>query len=408
MKRRLAKRSLWILAGLGILGFAISVESYHTLLVSQSGAGTWCDLGEVSSCEKAYQSEYSRLFGRPTSLYGIVTYFLVTAIAILGLANRGPYLLASLFHLSLFGILLMGATFYFAWALVFKVKTLCVLCIADYVVNLFTAGVAWYACLKLRLPYRSLVRWDARSLWGTPRNVFRTAVLGILFVILGFVFNNQEKRIYLIRMGLHHVVNGTADSLPTPWAARFPSTGPADAPIHVISFGDYQCPFCGLTKKNWNEIMEEYPGLVRMTAIHTPSNSDCSNSPVDPSHHPFACQATYLSLAILEKKGEEAFWAIHDELYDVGTQLDQMTLLSIGRNHGLSDKELDEVLRKSKSKDGLEFQIRSSGLVGVGVLPYTLINGFRIIGYSEDWALLRIIEAELERKGLDLEDYESR
>ena len=301
MKRKLAKRSLWVLAILGILGFAISVESYHTLLVSQSGEGTWCDFGEVSSCEKAYQSEYSRLWGRPTSLYGIVTYFLVTAIAILGLANRGPYLLASLFHLSLFGILLMGATFYFAWALATQVKTLCILCIADYIVNVLTAWVAWRACLKLRLPYRSLVRWDLRSLWGSPKNVLRTAVLGVLFVVLGFVFNTQEKRIYLIRMGLHHAVDGTASRLPTPWAARFPTTGPEDAPIQVILFGDYQCPFCGLSKKTWNEIMEEYPGLVRMTAIHTPSNSDCSNSPVDPSYHPFSCQSTYLALAVWKR-----------------------------------------------------------------------------------------------------------
>ena len=82
-----------------------------------------------------------------------------------------------------------------------------------------------------------------------------------------------------------------------------------------------------------------------------------------------------------------------------------MTLLTIGRNHGLSDKELDEVLKKSKSKEGLEFQTRSTELVGVGVLPFTLLNGFRITGYSEKWALLRIIEAELKRKDLALEDF---
>ena len=142
-----------------------------------------------------------------------------------------------------------------------------------------------------------------------------------------------------------------------------------------------------------------------MTAIHTPSNSECSDSPIDPSHHPFACQTAYLSLAILEKKGEEAFWAVHDELYERGLLLDQLAVLSIGRKHGLSDKELDEVLKKSKSGEGLEFQSRSSNLVGVGVLPFTLLNGFRITGYSEKWALLRVIEAELDRKGLSLEDY---
>ena len=405
MKRRFVRRSLWILAALGTLGFGLSLESYHELMVSQSGEGTWCDLGEISSCEKAFQSEYSRLWGHPISLYGAATYFLVGAIAFLGLANGGPFLLASVFHIGLLGFVLLGATAYFAWALAFQVKTLCILCLGDYLTSLLIVAVSWRACFSLGLPYKALFRWDLRSLAGNPKNAFRTCLMIVLFVVLGFLVVHQERRIYLHQRGLNKAIEGLLPRFPTPWAKEFPTTGPDDAPIRVVLFGDYECPFCSQTKRIWNEIMDQYPGLARMTAVHTPTNSDCCPSALDNTSHPYACQMAYLALEILKRKGAQAFWEVHDDLYSLGPSIDQMTILKIGRYHGLSDVDLDRVLSESKSPIGLNLQNQIAATVGVGVLPFTLLDGFKISGYNDKWALLRVIEAELERQGLRLENF---
>ena len=201
MKRRTVRRALWAIAVLGLLGLALSVESYRELMASQTGEGTWCNFGEISDCEKAFQSEYSHLFGRPISLYGIAGYFLITAIALLGLVNGGPHLLAAIFHLALLGFVLAGATFYFGWALFFQVKTLCVLCLGDYLVNLSVSLIAWRTCWKIQPPYQSLVRWDIRSTVGSPQMAARTGLLLILFVLLGFVRRFQAFLVILAQLG---------------------------------------------------------------------------------------------------------------------------------------------------------------------------------------------------------------
>jgi uncharacterized membrane protein/predicted DsbA family dithiol-disulfide isomerase len=405
MKRKLARRSLRALALLGILGFALSIESYRELLNTQAGEKTWCNFNEVTNCEKAFQSRYSHLFGRPISLYGAATYFLVASIAILGLVNGGPHLLASIFHLSLLGVVLVGGTFYFGWALFFKVKTVCVLCITDYLINLTTAAIAWRACWKLDLPYRSLLRWDLRSTFGTLALTLRTLIMVALFVVLGFIIVHQERRFYLKGRNIDLIFKGEVQPIATPWARAFPTTGPAEAPIKAVVFGDHQCPYCAIMKQIWEEILEEYPGMVRMTAIPSPTNSDCNPLALDNQHHPFSCQTAYLADEVYRRFGNEAYWEVQKELFKWGPAMNEEDFRIIALNAGIAEEEIPDLVAKSKSPKPFELANQTGVVVGVGSLPYTLLNGYRISGYIQKWAVLRVIEFLLEQQGLTLKDF---
>ncbi|NUN97962.1 MAG: vitamin K epoxide reductase family protein [Candidatus Omnitrophica bacterium] len=142
MKRKIGRRALWVAAALGLLGLVLAVESYRQFHSALAGEGTWCSFGEISSCEKAFQSEYSTLFGRPIALYGGVAYFLVAAIALVGLLNGGPYVLASLFHLALLSIPLLIATLYFGWALSSRSRP-CVSCVSP---TTSSTSPPWWWC----------------------------------------------------------------------------------------------------------------------------------------------------------------------------------------------------------------------------------------------------------------------
>ncbi|MCA9423770.1 MAG: thioredoxin domain-containing protein [Candidatus Omnitrophica bacterium] len=407
-RRRFARRSLWILLVLGLLGFGLSLESYRELRSSQEGKGTWCSFSELSDCEKAFQSPYSQLWGRPISIYGAATYFLVISIAALGLINGGPFILSSLLHLALLGIILFGATGYFGWALFTQVKTLCVLCISDYVVNLSTAIVAWRACWKLDLPYKQLFRWDFRTLFGSTGNTIRTALMVTLFVVFGFVLVHQERQWYLYKRGIKDIMNDQVQRIQTPWAQAFPTKGPEDAPIQVVMFGDHQCPYCMAMKKNWNDIMEEYPGLIRMTAVLSPSNTDCNPAAIDNKHHLFSCPAAHLAQVVYQKKGNEAFWKLQDELYANGLVLDEDLLTYLAKKEfGLSDETILDTWKKARTPEGLERHFQAANLVGVSYLPYMIIDGIKTSGYLEKWALIELLKSELEKKGLKLSDFKA-
>lgn len=405
MKRKTARITLWIIFILGVVGFCLAIESYREFGRSMMGEKTWCSFGELSSCQKAFESDYSVMFGRPISLYGAVAYFLVAAIAALGLYNGGPYLLGSIFHLALMSFALLGATVYFAWALFFQVKTLCVLCLSDYVVNLSIATLTFRACWKLRPPFRSLIRWDLRSMFGTRQGFVKTLVMVALLGVLAGVVVHFEHWYYLFSRGFDEILTDKVERIDTPWAQAFPTMGPADAPIQIVSFGDYECPFCDLMKVTWNEIMQNYPGLIRMTAVEHPLNKDCNFMAMSNTAHPFACRATYLALEVLAKKGDEAFWAIHDELYLNGQNLSDELLNALATKYGLTSEDLKEVWQKSSSYTGIDRHLRIAMVLDFPGLPHNIINGIQIQGYVEKWAVMRFIEAELDRRGLKLRDF---
>ena len=405
MKRKIARRTLWIIFILGVAGFCLAIESYREFGRSMMGESTWCSFGELSSCQKAFESDYSVLFGRPISLYGAVAYFLVAALAALGLFNGGPYLLSSLFHLALISVALLGATGYFAWALFFQVKTLCVLCISDYVVNLLIVAFTSYACWKLRPPFLSLLRWDFRSIFGTRKGFIQAVVMVVLIGILGAVVIRFEHWFYFFSRGFERVLTNEVGRIDTPWVHAFPTIGPEDAPIQVISFGDYECPFCDVMKVSWNEIMNGYPGLIRMTSVVHPLNSDCNHLAIDNTSHAHACRAAYLALEVLAKKGEEAFWSINDELYANGQRLSDELLTEMGTRYGLTPEELEAVWTKSKSREGLKKALQIADVLGFPGLPTNVLNGIQIQGYVEKWALMKMIKAELARKGHKLSDF---
>ncbi len=405
MKRKTARLTLWIITILGVVGFCLALESYREFGRSMMGEKTWCSFGELSSCQKAFESDYSVMFGRPISLYGAVAYFLVAAIAGLGLFNGGPYLLASLFHLALMSVALIGATGYFAWALFFQVKTLCVLCLSDYAVNLSIAALTFRACWKVRPPFQSLVRWDFRSMFGSRKGFTQTVVMLVLIGILGGVVIHVEHWYYFFSRDFDKVLSNKIARVDTPWARTFPTVGPEDAPIQVISFGDYECPFCDVMKITWNEIMNEYPGLIRMTAVLHPLNRDCNFLAVDNTSHAFACRAAYLALEVLEKKGDKAFWSIHDELYRNGQNLSNELLTEMGTRYGLTPEELEAVWAKSTARDGLKKHLQIADVLAFPGLPNNVVNGIQVQGYVEKWALMKMLKAEIDRKGLKLRDF---
>ena len=89
--------------------------------------------------------------------------------------------------------------------------------------------------------------------------------------------------------------------------------GPESAPITIIEYGDFQCPYCSIASQNLKALLEEYPEDVKLVYRHFPLASI----------HPNAILATQASEAA-GLQGDDAFWAMHDLLY--ATQADWSSL----------------------------------------------------------------------------------
>jgi cyclophilin family peptidyl-prolyl cis-trans isomerase/protein-disulfide isomerase len=160
------------------------------------------------------------------------------------------------------------------------------------------------------------------------------------------------------------IVNFSPD-LKTDWIK-----GPESAPITIIEYGDFQCPYCSIASQNLKALLEQYPEDVKLVYRHFPLASI----------HPNAILATAASEAA-GLQSEDAFWAMHDLLYstqeewsplsveDFGSWLiDQAADLGLESAQFETDLFSEEITTKSEATwtDGQEL-----GLPGT---PYIRIN----------------------------------
>ena len=117
---------LFIIAILSLLGFVLSFYAYTVERRSENGRfKAACDINDRISCTKAFSSKYGKVLGASNSLYGMFFYILMFILASLDLTSWTFYLSIASFI----------GTIYLIYALLFKVKTLCLVCISIYVLN---------------------------------------------------------------------------------------------------------------------------------------------------------------------------------------------------------------------------------------------------------------------------------
>lgn len=149
------------------------------------------------------------------------------------------------------------------------------------------------------------------------------------------------------------------------------STGPLDAPVTLVVFTDYQCPYCKRADATLQALGRRHAKDVRLVFKHLPL-----------PFHPAARPAARLAEAIRRQGGDPAFFAVSQELFEKSPQLDEKALIDLGKRHGLSEKAI--ALAVSGGDAEIELRIdRDLDLaedVEAAGTPHVFINGKRIAG----------------------------
>jgi Na+/H+ antiporter NhaA len=149
--------------------------------------------------------------------------------------------------------------------------------------------------------------------------------------------------------------------------------GPEDAPVTVLEYGDFECPYCGQAEPVLRELLREF-GDVRYVWRHLPLNDV----------HPAAQLAAEASEAAAE---QDAFWEMHDLLLARQDALKLPDLLSYAGELGLDVERFEEHLRTRAGAGRIAVDVDSADLSGVSGTPTFFINGLRHYG-SYDIATL--------------------
>jgi protein-disulfide isomerase len=161
--------------------------------------------------------------------------------------------------------------------------------------------------------------------------------------------------------------------------------GPKNAPITMVIFSDFQCPFCKRVEPTLSQIEKEYGGKIRQV---------WKNYPL-----PFHNNAEPAAEAAMAAAAQGKFWEMHDKLFENNTALDRPNLEKYAQELGLNMARFKADLDGSKYKGVIEAETKEGQAVGVNGTPAVFINGRKISGAYPFETFKKIAEEELSKKG---------
>ncbi|HEV3087345.1 MAG TPA: thioredoxin domain-containing protein [Candidatus Elarobacter sp.] len=136
--------------------------------------------------------------------------------------------------------------------------------------------------------------------------------------------------------------------------------GPADAPVTLVEYGDFECPYCGVAYAAVKELEKKYGDKLRVVFRSFPLEQ-----------HPHA-QAAAEAAEFAADHGK--FWELHDVLYEHQRALDVRHLLGYARDLGLDADALEATLREGTYTLIVEEQKEGGEDSGIPGTPAFFLN----------------------------------
>jgi protein-disulfide isomerase len=156
--------------------------------------------------------------------------------------------------------------------------------------------------------------------------------------------------------------------------------GPEDAPLTLVEYGDYECPFCG----------QAYPVIKRLQqALKDDLKFVFRNFPLTMAHPNAMNAALAAEAAALQGK----FWEMHDTLYEHQDNLDPESLLEYAAALGLDLEKFRQDMKSPEVEGKVAKDLYGGARSGVNGTPNFFINGYK---YEGDWSypsLLTVLTA---------------
>jgi uncharacterized membrane protein len=129
-----------LLAIILVLAFLGLIDSVYLAHAALSDTALSCGISGLDGCNIVAQSAYSRIFGVPNGIYGVVFYALTLILSFVMIRSYHSWMLKLLLALTSAGLI---ASFYFLYLQVFLIKALCIYCLGSFIAALLICGASW-------------------------------------------------------------------------------------------------------------------------------------------------------------------------------------------------------------------------------------------------------------------------
>jgi protein-disulfide isomerase len=166
--------------------------------------------------------------------------------------------------------------------------------------------------------------------------------------------------------------------------AKGPSRGPEKAPITIVEFSDFECPYCGRGEEVVAEVLRAYPEKIRLVYRDFPL-------PMHPNA-PKAAEAAHCA-------GDQGkYWEMHAKLFANQRALEVPALKGYAKALNLDTAKFDKCLDSGEKAKLVEEGHKAGTELGVSGTPAFFVNGIMINGAQPFDAFKEIIDGELAQK----------
>jgi len=195
----------------------------------------------------------------------------------------------------------------------------------------------------------------------------------------------ESRQKYFDGLQAKYKVEKKLEPVRTQVAANGPAHGPASAPVTIVEFSDFQCPFCGRLIPTLEQVKAKYGDKIRIVFRQFPLPM-----------HPNAQKAAEASLCANE---QGKFWEMHDAMFKNQQELAVENLKAKAASLGLKADVFNSCLDSDKYAAQIQADQKEGSAAGVNGTPAMFINGRFVNGAVPLEQITSVIDDELRRKG---------
>jgi protein-disulfide isomerase len=199
--------------------------------------------------------------------------------------------------------------------------------------------------------------------------------------------NQLQKRIETIEAAMRPAPSGPDPTkIHTVNIVGAATKGPETAPVTIVEFSDFQCPFCARVVPTLQQVQDTYKDHVRIVWKHLPL-----------SIHKDAVGAA-LAAEAARKQGK--FWEYHDKLFTDRTKLGSDDLKQYAKDLQLDMARFETDLQSGAEKKRIDADVAEAQALGINGTPGIFVNGRFVRGAQPFEVFAKIIDEELTKLNL--------
>ncbi|MDB5037531.1 MAG: DSBA-like thioredoxin protein [Bacteriovoracaceae bacterium] len=158
-----------------------------------------------------------------------------------------------------------------------------------------------------------------------------------------------------------------------------PVKGPANAPVTIVEFSDFECPFCKRVLPSVDEVMKQYNGKVKLAFRNNPL--------------PFHPKAMPAAKAAVAAQNQGKFWEMYDKMFANQQALSEESFNKWAKELKMDVKKFDKDMKDPATQKKIEEDSNFARANGAGGTPSFFINGVLLVGAQPFEKFKEIIDA---------------